>query len=277
MKNLFRIFILIISFGFGSCDRLVTNIDPPKAEKELVLFAFLSPEASNITAELSYSSPVFGTNNLGEIDFISNAIVIISNTEGNSDTLKYDSTKKAYETQSAFKIEPGKTYKIRASFDGKNAEGTTTVPNLAVEIDTIDVFKFIGSEGESKIKIKTNWDDPGNDKFFYRSFIEQVNNTGSGEKYAYEVCSEFISNSGKEGKKMNSICESYYYDDGSSSTRTMNVYLLTTDIHYYEYNRRRVNYYGDDPFSEPVPQYMNVKGGLGVVSSYRMTKLEIRP
>lgn len=277
MKNLFRIYILIISISFGSCDRLVTNIDPPKAEKELVLFAFISPEASTITAELSYSSPVFGTNNLGEIDFISNAIVIISNNEGNSDTLKYDSTKKAYESQTAYKIEPGKTYKIRASYDGKIAEGITTVPNQAVAIDTIDVLKFIGPEGESKIKIKTNWDDPGNDKYYYRSYIEHVSDTRSGEKYAYEVCSEFISNSGKEGKKMNSICESYYYDDSGSNIKSMYVYLLTTDIHYYEYNRRRVNYYGDDPFSEPVPQYMNVKGGLGVVSSYRMTKLEIRP
>ncbi len=277
MKNLFRIFILIICISFGSCDRLVTNIDPPKAEKELVLFAFISPEASAITAELSYSSPVFGTNNLGEIDFISNAIVIISNNEGNSDTLKYDSTKKSYESQTAYKIEPGKTYKIRASYDGKIAEGITTVPIQAVAIDTIDVLKFIGPEGESKIKIKTNWDDPGKDNYYYRSYIEHVSDTRSGEKYAYEVCSEFISNSGKEGKKLNSICESYYYDDNGSNTRSMYVYLLTTDIHYYEYNRRRVNYYGDDPFSEPVPQYMNVKGGLGVVSSYRMTKLEIRP
>lgn len=277
MKHLVKIIFLLVGFSFVSCDKLVTNIEPPKTQKELVLFAFLSPEETTISAELSYSSPVFGTDNFGEVDYISNALVMISNNEGNSDTLVYNSVNKAYECQSAFKIVPGKTYKIKASYDGKSAEGTTSVPDQLVLIDTIEVLKSVGSQGESRIKIKTIWDDPGLKGLYYRTYNEQEYSFGPGEKSAYEVCSEFISNSGKENKRLNSICESSYFSDGGSVSNSINIYLLTTDIHYYEYSKRRVNYFGDDPFSEPVPQYMNVKGGLGVVSSFRRTKIQIKP
>jgi hypothetical protein len=277
VKHLIKIILFFFGFSFVSCDKLVTNIEPPKTEKQLVLFAFLSPEETTITAELSYSSPVFGTSNFGEVDYIPNALVVISNNDGNSDTLIYNSVSKAYESLSAFKIEPGKTYKIKATYDGKSAEGTTAVPNQLVLIDTIEVLKSVGSQGENKIKIKTIWDDPGVKGLYYRIYNEQEYSFGSGEKSAYGVCSEFISNAGKENKRMNSICESSYFNDGGSGSNSINIYLLTTDIHYYEYNRRRVNYFGDDPFSEPVPQYMNVKGGLGVVSSFRRTKIGIKP
>ncbi len=277
MKNLFNIILLFLGFSMLSCDRLVTNIEPPKSEKQLVLFAFISPEETNISVELSYSSPVFGTDNFGEVDFISKALVVISNNEGNSDTLKYNSTNSNYESQSSFKIEPGKTYKIKASYDGKSAEGTTSVPDQLVLIDTIEVLKSVGSQGDSRVKVKTIWDDPGVKGLYYRIYNEQEYSFGPVEKSAYQICSEFISNSGKENKRLNSICESSYFNDGGSGSNSINIYLLTTDIHYYEYSRRRENYFGDDPFSEPVPQYMNVKGGLGVVSSFRRTKVQIKP
>jgi hypothetical protein len=76
----------------------------------------------------------------------------------------------------------------------------------------------------------------------------------------------------RDGQVISDKYEYYEYDFGGNNTG-FNVYLLNTDIHYYEYHKRRLNYYGDDFFSEPVQQYSNVIGGLGVVCSYRKTSI----
>lgn len=260
--------VVAMIFIFSSCEKMVTNIDPPKAEKELVMFSFLSPEDTIVRVDLSYSSPVFGTSSFGETEYISNALVTIQSNTGETDTLVYQSNYQAYFANKSFVILPGLEYTIRAEYLGKVAIGKTTVPTEKIKIDTIETLKSVGQQGEGLIKIKTTWQDPGNLGMYYRAYSEQLYDFGGGSIEAYGICSEFLSNSGKQNKKMVNTCETNYYE-GGSGIKKFNIVLLTTDNHYYEYHRRRVNYFGDDPFSEPIPQYLNVKGGIGVVASYR--------
>ncbi len=261
---------------FSSCEKMVTNIDPPKAEKELVMFSFLSPEDTVVKVELSYSSPVFGTNSFNEIEYIKNAFVTVQSSIGEIDTLKFNSNFNSYFGNSNFKLTPGLEYTVKAEYQGKSATGKTIIPLETVKIDTIETLKSIGPQGEGLIKIKTTWQDPGSNGLYYRAYSEQLYSSGGNPEFAYGICSEFISNAGKLNKKLVSTCETNYYDGGSNST-SFNIVLLTTDIHYYEYHRRRVNYFGDDPFSEPIPQYLNVKGGIGVIASYRKVITKITP
>jgi hypothetical protein len=258
-----------------SCDKLVTNIDPPKTEKELVMFSFLSPEDTAVKVELSYSSPVFGTTSFGEVEYIKDAIVTISEDGGRLDTLVYNLNDGLYSLSGNNIIKPGKTYQVTSIYEGKKAVGSTTIPTVIVTIDTVNILEAPSSNGEMLSKVKTTWKDPGQNGLFYRVYNEQVYSFGGGDSSSYGACSDFISNFGKENNKFTSVCEIGSNWIGSENI-LLNVYLLTTDKHYYEYHRRRVNYFGDDPFSEPIPQYANVKGGIGVIASYRKTKITLK-
>lgn len=101
--------------------------------------------------------------------------------------------------------------------------------------------------------------------------------------------SDFISDYKQNGKTLNfkkaNISLGYYSTDSSNPnpqntlvvSNKLSIYLAVTDKAYYQYNKGLINSQGinnDDPFSEAVLTYSNVKGGLGVFAGYNMTKIE---
>ncbi|PWK21863.1 uncharacterized protein DUF4249 [Arcicella aurantiaca] len=101
--------------------------------------------------------------------------------------------------------------------------------------------------------------------------------------------SDFISDYKQDGKTLNfkkaNISLGYYSTDSNNPnpqntqvlSHNLSIYLAITDKAYYQYNKGLINSQGinnDDPFSEAVLTYSNVKGGLGVFSGYNMTKIE---
>ena len=105
--------------------------------------------------------------------------------------------------------------------------------------------------------------------------LEELKSLNPGDSNAFSIGDKMFSDTNKDGEILSDKFE--YYDYGfAGNTPTFNAYLVNTDIHYYEYHRRRLNYFGDDPFSEPLQQYSNVKGGLGVVCSFRKTMLRVK-
>jgi hypothetical protein len=101
--------------------------------------------------------------------------------------------------------------------------------------------------------------------------------------------SEFISDYKQDGKSLNfkkaNISLGYYSTDTNNPnpqnaqvlSNKLSIYVAVTDKAYYQYNKGLINSQGinnDDPFSEAVLTYSNVKGGLGVFSGYNMTKIE---
>lgn len=276
-KITYSLLVLVIVIS-SACEKIVTNVDIPKVEAQMVLFGFISPEENTINVELTLSKPIFGGSNgkgLGAFEPIKDASVIITNESGQAVTLNYVDTAEAYQvSQSVYKIEPGRTYTITAVSPTKSVKAVCTVPLDTVPLTEFTSAKLGGASGNGtgpSFKHVCKWNDPIQTGNYYRLAIQQYypNSPGGVNN---DVYNGFFDDATQNGKLFSATCEDYWYQP---DTNYREVYLLNTDIHYYEYMRRRVNYYGDDPFSEPFPQYSNVQNGLGVFCSFRRTKRSI--
>ncbi len=269
-------FILLFNLMmFVSCrPKIVTDVEVPNIAPKLVLFGFLSPEDAIIEVEVSMSAPIFGnTINTGNLT-VSNANVQISNGTL-SVNIPFNTMTQKYEiSQSVFPILAGQTYTITASANGITAKGITRVPNNIVYLDKANAKLITTStSGENQLLYTMSWKDEPTVKNYYRVHVEKPYFWG-GDSSAYSIGDGMFKDENNDGSVFSDQYE-YNYFKSSGSQDISYIYLLNTDIHYYEYHRRRLVYFGDDPFSEPFQQYSNVEGGLGVVSSFRKSRLVI--
>ncbi len=273
MKNIKLISILCSFVLFFSCERTAT-VDVPQVDPMPVMFSFISPESEFTEVTISKSVPIFGRSSHGEFEVIKNADVTINDNNGASAQITYNSSSESYTIdQSAFPINPGFTYYIVAKFPGYELKASTTVPIDAVYLSEVTSEKLASDpNGGQKYLIRTKWLDRPGIVNYYRVNLEQLISHSPSDTDGYSMGNQVHSDYQRDGQEITDKYEYYEYDFGGNNS-SFNVYLLNTDIHYYEYHKRRLNYYGDDYFSEPVQQYSNVIGGLGVVCSYRKTSI----
>lgn len=271
MRTLHYILFVTVAMLCFSCERMAQDVTPPRIESQLVVFSFLSPEDSLVKVEVSRSKPVYGSNN-GTSGTIRDASVTIVNDAGATMILPYVDTLDAYAvSRSMFSIQPGRTYTVNVQSAGKTVSGKTTIPTDSVSLTDVTFLKLAppssGYDGPYFI-YSYKWQDDAKGKNYYRVDIQRLWTfvRGGITQGSENVCNSIWDDENKNGGIISGTCEDYSWQ---SDQGEISVYLLNTDIHYYEYHRRRLNYYGDNPFSEPFQQYNNVEGGLGVVCSYR--------
>jgi hypothetical protein len=284
MKRKHTILSIFSLITLASCERLVDNVEVPRIPPQLVMYSFLSPEDSIIKVEVSMSTPLFEnvTNRVGNINYITNAQVSIQSNTGRSASFPaFDDEAFAYTlSANAYPILPGETYRITVQHTGKTAWGETTIPAMAVPIEEVSHVRLVqnNSVGNAPaFKIRTVWNDPANENNFYHVVVNslfsyQIEPGAPREEYSFDICNtNLYDDQRRKGHQMFSVCDEYNFRLGDTSF--YKVFLLTTDRSYYDYHIRRLNYFGEDPFSEPIPMYHNVKGGLGVIGSYRLRSL----
>jgi hypothetical protein len=267
-----RILFLFISLAFLSCEK-EADVALPSTKPKLVLFAFLSNENAQQTAFVSISSPVIG--NYQEPRTITDARVYLISETGERVDFDFVWQVGFYVTPlSAIAIEPGKSYTVYAVLNNDSVWGTTRVPQQAASFSEYVKTKVPSPfEWEQKRRITCKWTDiPGQDNYYRITFYPKPEFPAED---AEELYNGFFLDRQQDGKTMASSFEvNVYNPEPNQSSYALN--LVTSDLPYYEYHRRRVNYAGEDPFSEPSPMYNNVKGGLGVVGSYLKTSVELR-
>ncbi len=273
MKNYIKTILLALPFLFASCQRVAT-VPVPNVETKLVLFSFLSPEDNGVEATLTYSVPIYNNNGGASFSPIPDANLVISDNNGNSKVMPFNSQKMTYYLpQSEFPIVPGLSYTITATYAGKTVKGTSIIPLQIMEIDEAKysvVTSSNASQYEKQYLFSVKWKDDLQQHNYFRVNMQECNIYQWDTSY-YSIRDEFVTDQNSTGDQM-AVSHKYYAYNDSKDTPNFVAYLLNTDVHYYEYHRRRVNFQGDDPFSEPAPQYANVEGGLGVVCSYRKSK-----
>lgn len=278
MRKEYYLALFSIITTLAACEKVVQDVEIPKIESQVVIFSFLSPEDEFVKVEVSRSKPVYTRS--GKLGVINNAAVTITNDGGQSAAVPFIDSLSAYVLPTTqFPIEPGRVYTVAAVVDGETVSGSCTIPNDTVGLSEL-TYKKLGEPsigfGGPYFKYAYKWMDPAGAQNYYRLAIEK--------QYSYiydfdtivstqDVCNTMWTDETKQGAQLAGVCDDYDYGTEKSMVR---VYLLNTDVHYYEYHRRRLNYYGDDPFSEPFQQYNNVKGGLGVVGAYRRTSRYIK-
>jgi len=245
---------------------MIADVDPPVVNPELTLHAFLSPEDAQTIVWVGQTAPIYKLNS-NPIEFLSDAIVIISNDAGKTDTLKADFSKQVFSISSAkYPIEGERTYTITAIQSGKTVKGSTTVPKSITNIDTATVQNIALPNEDPKNRYVVSWNDQGGVKNYYRVWIKSTTD--------YTQVSQVYDDKYDDGKKISISLDDYYYSWGGGDK--FDVYLLNVDKAYYEYHIRIANSQYESPFSEPVPLYSNTIGGVGLVSSFRKTKVQIK-
>ncbi|MES2690779.1 MAG: DUF4249 domain-containing protein [Bacteroidota bacterium] len=266
----------------ASCEKLATNVDTPKVSAELVLFSFISPEDAYTKVRLTLSKPVFGPQNGGSnpYNYVKDAMVILTNDGGQSAILVYADSVEGYVVDNnTFPVEASRTYTVTAVSGSRKVTASCTVPSDTIGFSDI-TYKKTGEAGRTDgplYRYQYKWNDAASKVNYYRAVSQYSYEFAPGMNYSQEICTSLTTDAGRDGGVLSGTCEDYSnYYEGDTAHNRVSFYLLNTDIHYYEYHRRRLEYFGDDPFSEPFPQYTNVNGGLGVFCSYRKSMRTIK-
>lgn len=281
-KIIFKVFVAGI-FMFGSCEKIVDNVDIPDAKPKLVLYSYINPGADTIFAQVSLSRPITGPGGYNE-PYISNAMVTISRSGNTSHDFHFDPDFNRYfAVLEPSYLQSGSSYQIHVSTpDGKEIESTCTLPmqNTSLRVTSVDKTE---SEEETRYRFRIEFDDIPGKPDYYRIIPKAImqydwdGNVQIMEEYSEILYgSEYIDVKDRDGETF--VVEVGYsvwhYFGGAEKFLGMKVYLLATDEHYFNFHTSLERYVPDNPFSEPTNVYTNVNNGLGVFAGFNPFMME---
>lgn len=256
MKNI--ISILLLSILLSSCVEEIDEKYYPESSKKPVATTFIQALDDTLEMYLEYSKPLFE-----EYDYqttaIENASVKIKGQ--NSYSLQYDSSINKYIAAiGQNELHSGVNLELEINHDDfETLTAYTTIPgksNHEIEhISTISgdqysvnhTFSYKNNRNE-KCYIKINASDYST-YGYYRNLGDYFFEVDKNETVYFKVNS---------------------YLEGKGSTMYFNIY--NCDKNYYLYQESVTNYTGDFFLTAPSQIYSNIKNGLGVFSSYYLSK-----
>jgi hypothetical protein len=271
-------FIPILS----SCVKEADNINYPKFTPKIVISGFISPDNKVNRIMLSDNLSLYGY----PYQNLSTEIQAVTISDGTIEKT-FDSIRIENKFNSSdFPIVEGKTYTIKVKSDVKLlAEASCTVPfknNLELEIDTsMTIYNNPGYGNIMFINTDIYFTDPEGIVNYYMFYCEVV--SYSSKWKPNPIVRE---DSGPE--------KPYFTDQGNDGLRSkiklqlislssevdssfLKVYLLNTDLNYYNYEKSLANYNsGEDPFTEPSPVFSNVTNGVGIFAACNIDSLIFR-
>lgn len=278
MKKICFIATLLAIIAFSACEK-PANIALPNSDPKPVVFAFLSPEEQNIEVSVTLSNPIFNNKPSGsEFKVVRNALVELEDAAGKKIVLPFDFVKDNYSVpQTMMPLLPGKKYKVLVSFDNYKVYGETTILEKVVPIKNVEATQLGRDEFDNiRYSFYTRWDDLANQANYYRIILESRWSSWDGRDTLYgQVLDQLQFDGSNDGKEMFLRTELSFNPFMMDVKSYFDCYLIHADYPYFEYHKRRLNYFGEDPFGEPLPMYSNIiGGGLGVVASYRKYRTE---
>ncbi len=164
MKNSIFTAALLVSFAiaFQSCQNVI-SVDLNKANPQIVIEGKVTDQPGPYTVTISktgnYFDPVL------EFPPVSGAAAIISDKEGNTDTLR-ETAAGTYIT-SALRGITGRTYSLTVISEGKTYNGVSFLPRK-VFIDSLSATSFHAPGGNKVYEINITFTDPPETKNYYR-------------------------------------------------------------------------------------------------------------
>ena len=125
MKTLYLFIGLIVLF-FSSCEEVI-EIDINDANPEVIIEAIITDLIGPYTVKITKSGDFYEP---GIYETISNAIIILSDDDGNSEILE-EIEEGIYQTDEIIGL-PGKTYKLSIDIEGKNYYASSTMPEKVI-------------------------------------------------------------------------------------------------------------------------------------------------
>lgn len=186
--KLLKLFLIgLVISTLVSCETLVNTIPEdklPKADSQLTMFCFLSPQDTIIRVKVSQTSPLFSEYTYGGVayfvvngdttrtgDALPKATVTISDGAIKA-TLPFQPEGQFYAIPvSRFPIKAGKTYSLTVTDGARTAQASCTIPPEAVPIKKISLDTFMVSNFGNRDTILVTsftWDDQAGKANYYR-------------------------------------------------------------------------------------------------------------
>lgn len=148
-------------FLFTSCEKEI-DVDLHSAEPKLVIEGLIS-QNTLATVKLTMSKDFNSDNTFTPVE---GAIVVISDNDGNSETLKID-TSGVYKAVNLRGV-PGRTYNLKVSVDGQVYTSTSTMSANIVKIDSITLYTIPTIDYPFPM---VHFQDPSGSKNYYRELL----------------------------------------------------------------------------------------------------------
>ena len=230
----------------------------------LVIDAVVTDEAGPYYVKLTKSVAVSDDSKFPEV---ANALVIMKDNFGLSDTLKY-SNKGLYLTDK-IKGEYGNTYFLEVMLDGKKYTAQSTMPNkVPLDSLTINYLTFFSEAQYSVIPMYTDPITLGNN---YR-FIQKINDTLD---KTYYIFNDNLNNGKENRRPLNSDADSLKVK--LNDIVSVEMQCISSPTYLYFYSLRQIRGAGPGGGTTPTNPPSNIIGGaLGIFSAHTVQRKQIQ-
>ena len=267
-------FLSVLLLASGCTDffeRELELVDLPY-ERQLVLNTVLSPQDSLIRAEVYLTAPTIGElppdyPRNGRVD---DAIVKLEGPEG---TFTFTSQRGyRYPTyvllQAEVDLEAGQTYQVIAEWDGLTARGQTTIPELSIPRNFIELENVSNNQER---RTRATWPNQAGEQDYYLVFTDQVFRTQRDDIERELI--DFIHGRDALGPR---ITGGFFGGRrGSGYKKTVSVCRTTRATYDYLLTRGTLQVNDENPFTEPTTVANSLEEGLGLVGAASCWRIEL--
>ncbi|HOI88684.1 MAG TPA: DUF4249 domain-containing protein [Lentimicrobium sp.] len=269
LRSLYVLPILLLT----ACEDLISDVDAPVSSPKLVVNAVLIPEAPDTEVYLFLSTPLYTPHQSGNLDTVSNAVVIISS--GNQQvTIPFDESSQCYRIEAGlFPVIAGQEYSLLITTpSGYRAEASCTIPADSPPAPEVTARTVTEEYGNLSVSYSFRFRDIIGEGHYYAtamltSLKDEFGNIYPAFDPGFDRGERYSSDAHRDGEYFNFKTSSYY--EGVGQKTEFMAWIAVTDRNYYMYHRSVSSFEGEDPFSEPVPVFTNIKGGLGYFGAAR--------
>ncbi|MCX6224584.1 MAG: DUF4249 domain-containing protein [Bacteroidia bacterium] len=295
---LLQLATILAVFGITSCSKVI-DISIPDKERKIVVNGLISPDQP-VRINLSTSLSVLEKD---DFVFITGGVVSLFNEAGLIG--KFQEESGGFYFLPDFKPQVGQSYRLTASGDGLKPVETTAIIPSVVPIISVDTATLTDEWGQQQLRLSVKFDDPAGVHNVY-SFgvdvtykeIDYAYMTNTGKKITLQAYLSGYNDQFLKDESLNFYNKLYFDDllfDGlgktvefnisdysyyNSDTIWLDVKMEQVDPSYYQYVLSNDAYQRaqNNPFSEPVQVFTNIKGGFGIFagSSFASYPLVIR-
>jgi len=279
--NKYFILLLLVLSGSG-CEKYINYVNSPEFEQKLVITSFISPSDTVCEIFVSSNQRLYGL-----YDKLEDTGDIMGTISNGTTEVELDTTSSGLTfSRDKMPVISGKTYTLKiSSSKGLYAEAVTTIPQkreTLISVDTVSVTQDTpGYESSGFIEISVEFTDYPGEKNYYNIIGKMMvfrTTPSQGTAFHYDrFWFEYIKDL-KAGPDNKITIDTWMIPSvNNSDSAFITVFLMNTEESYYMYHTSLNEFdRSDNPFSEAKPVYSNIKGGLGIFTSYTMDTLRFR-
>jgi len=295
--------ILISSILLLAGCELILDVKVREEKKRITVNSFFWPDSIWVADVTLSDGPLF---NDAYLEYIQNAVVVVSNGNNVIDTLVLDSGSYRekwdqygnvdtllmgrYKSKNRIKPVAGQTFEITASAENIEPVQASSYIPLPVAIDSVEVSYlgeyYAGERPHNHLITATFQDDPATSDYYelfvvlrgkwYRpehedsvEYVYPVYNFAEKGYYSQGRDGEIIFDDSKlNGKKISVNIKANFYPDNVGEAVEVRLRSLSKDLYNYRITLGLQNETSGDPLAQPVNVYNNVNHGFGIFAGY---------